>query len=217
MRGARRRRRSQEADSMLIFKRMLVFFGLFILISVILGWLVSTRQTCCYDSSASAETWIDVNGNGQRDAAEQALADVCVWSPITFEVPQENQVAELCSITSNHTDSTGQWPRRGEESHTFRAGAHCTDIDVFARPPDGYVATTPLVVNGCHARFGFAPSSTLPNAVSKSYLQEYEDYVYTKQTTYQLGYVAQVIGLFAALTVPAAILATLLVRAPKPR
>jgi hypothetical protein len=202
---------------MLIIKRMLVFLGLFILFFVVLGWLASNRQTCCYDSSASAEAWEDSNGNGQRDAGEQSLAGICVWSPRTREVPQESTVAKMCSETFFRTDVSGQWPAPGEEDMTFRAGAKCTDIDVFAKPPDGYVATTPLVVNGCHALFGFAQASTLPNVVNKSYLQQYEEYLHTKQTAYQLRFILQTIGLLAALTLPSAFIATKLVRTPKPK
>lgn len=202
---------------MLIIKRMLVFLGLFILFFLVLGWLISNRPTtCCYDSAASAEAWEDLNGNGQKDAGEQSLAGVCVWMPLAREVLQENQVTQICSTTFNHTDASGQWPRSGEGYLAFRAGAKCSDIDILARPPDGYVATTPLVVNDCHALFGFAPASAGSNEVNKTYLQQYEEYIYTKQTTHELGYIAQTIGLLAVLTLPSAFIATKLVRAPKP-
>lgn len=76
----------------------------------------------------TAQTWVDQNGNGQRDDGERALAGV------TFIATD----AAAGYITSDSGDPHGYG-----SLFIFLAGCPDVAFDVSAKPPTGYVATTP--------------------------------------------------------------------------
>ncbi|MFN8596219.1 MAG: hypothetical protein U0559_08550 [Anaerolineae bacterium] len=199
---------------MLIFKRVMVFICLSAVSLAVLSKIVESQQQCCFDSSTWADAWLDANANGQREHDESPLANVCVWSPISLDVPQEADVARICGDSLSLTDQTGHWPAKGQEAHSFRAGAKCTDLDVFAKPPDGYIATTPLAINGCQGAFGFVSTSAV-DVSSRNYLQEYEKHIQARQTSKQLENLLPIATLLVVVAL-CAFLSVKLVRPSKP-
>jgi len=53
----------------------------------------------------------------------------------------------------------------------FKPGASCDEIYIYAMPPEGYRATTPLVVNDCLGEFGFVPSQSSGDGEEEKYRQ----------------------------------------------
>jgi hypothetical protein len=108
------------------------------------------------DASASATAWIDQNNNGLEDAGEIPLHGVCVWfelsSPLSTNIDQTGD----CSTSSSRTDQQGVW------GGGFLPGGNCSEIYIFVKPPTGYEPTTPVMVHGCIAQFGFVPTGSVP-------------------------------------------------------
>jgi hypothetical protein len=154
--------------------RIVICIGLtLVFLSIYPGWMGLLGG----DGFASADTWLDTNRNGQRDSNELPLAEVCVWGNVPFfQTSSEERLSSICEHSL--TDWRGHWPESGKSYLEFRAGANCNDILIFAKPPDGYESTTALVVNDCHAVFGFVPSSTARTSATE-YISIYEGYVRT--------------------------------------
>ena len=193
----------------LVIKRAALFFGVMVAllflfpgIPILAAILVPPEDVLVLvDGSASADAWLDANGDGKRDSDEAPMAGVCVWDDlIRPELPSEAELSSICEYSL--TDDLGHWPESGNPALEFRAGADCDDILIFVKPPDGYKATTLLVVNGCHAVFGLTPSSE--SMTASDYIREYKRHYSsgdTMERLYTIGRVAIVLGevLLAAL------------------
>lgn len=165
--------------SRLVMRRLSVFIGLVgIAVLIIAGYFYFLRQRLSapcegtagftdghvylVDSSASARAWLDTNSDGYRDPSESSLENVCMWASTELERFDEESRLLLCADPDLRerliTDTEGEW------GGPFFAGACCNDVYIFAIPPEGYQATTALVVNDCFAEFGFvlakSPSET---------------------------------------------------------
>ena len=161
-------------------KRLFVFIG--VLASLIIGSLFAyggylaickpwRLHLALVDADVSARAWVDTNGNGYRDVDETPLEGVCVWD-WSAQVPDDEVIAQVCDDPFHRTGDSGEWPSSEERYLTFRAGASCEDIYIFAKPPQGFEATTPIVVNSCYAEFGFAPEGSVSHSHSyDSFLQ----------------------------------------------
>ena len=119
-----------------------------------------------YDSDASALAWFDSDGDGRFDFNEPLIQGVCMWASTTLRIYDQQEIVEICEdaefYEAFHTNSLGLWPYETERYMTFFAGASCNDIYIYALPPEGFNATTPLIVNGCSGAFGFAPENVSP-------------------------------------------------------
>ncbi len=200
--------------SRLLRRRVLVFIGLVglsILILVAYSLLRAPSGPCessagftdghvyLVDSMASARAWLDSNGDGIRQPAEPWLEDVCIWNHTELERFDEEMVSSLCAdsdIGENlSTDENGKW------SGNLWAGACCSDIYIFAIPPEGYQATTPLVANGCLAEFGFVPAESAPTTEQFSttdYVLQLQTQQREEQVLDTVKIIAIVLGVLAA-------------------
>jgi hypothetical protein len=97
-----------------------------------------------------ATAWVDENGNGINDHGELPLAGVCIWSGETALAYRES--SEDCAKSENITLENGRWAGDLYGNN---------DLYIFALPPDGYKSSTPPVVKGNDAEFGFV-SSNMP-------------------------------------------------------
>ena len=121
-----------------------------------------------HDAGANVTVWLDTNGNGKQDGDEPFLPNVCVWGGYLSDFQSLGGWQEICQDKYSLTDESGGWSE-------FYAGGTCDEIYIAAQPPKGYRPTTPLVVNGCNAEFGFAPSdptSKIPGPDIAQYLQQ---------------------------------------------
>jgi hypothetical protein len=106
------------------------------------------------DAWTVAYAWLDEDYDGQEDDGEPPLGGVFI-----FEGPYDYELAQTICDEVTNTNDDGLW--EGE----FYAGGTCDGIIISAYPPEGYIATTPLQVDGCFGKFGFAPiipTTTLP-------------------------------------------------------
>lgn len=146
------------------------------------------------DLGVRAQAWTDINANGRRDEGELPLQDVCVWWEGGLSAPSEAELVEICGSPQWHTDSDGRWPRGGGD--VFVAGYH-QHLLVFAKPPAGYRATTPSVVDDPTAEFGFAPvdPASAPGELDSYYVRVYRDYVDSAARADQLWQAAGIAAL----------------------
>jgi hypothetical protein len=111
------------------------------------------------DSSASAWTWLDENGNGAYDVGEKPLGNVCVYTSASRKKPTYQQAEQACTNLNEFftTDPMGNWPHPSDSGggSNFFAGASCSDIWIVTVPPEGYEHTTPSAVKDCEGDFGF--------------------------------------------------------------
>jgi hypothetical protein len=115
------------------------------------------------DGYSSGKAWVDRNGNGHREPDEPGLAEVCIWDSFGPRMRNQEQVSEICGMS--RTDENGYW------DGGFKPGASCDEIYIYAVPPEGYRATTPLVVNDCLGEFGFVPSQSSGDGEEEKYRQ----------------------------------------------
>ena len=115
------------------------------------------------DGVSFGEAWVDRNGNGYREPDEPWLEGVCIWDAFELQVLDEEEVTERCE--RSRTDETGRW------GGGFKPGASCDEIYIYAMPPEGYQATTALVVNDCSGEFGFAPLESSGGGEEGEYAQ----------------------------------------------
>ena len=145
----------------ILLKRIALFFGLLLLASAILAGLAflyfryGVFSGGLVDSGATAVAWFDEDGDGQRDPGESPLAGVCIWAGTILSPYGEPWLLRKCAADYGYglSGASGQWPAN-RQWLPFFAGAHCSDVHIYAVSPPGYYATTPLVVNGCDAQFG---------------------------------------------------------------
>ncbi len=137
--------------SAIIFLGIVSIFPLCYLIYVV--WSQNSwRVLPVGDGMASAITWLDSNANGVKEAGEQNLPNVCVWSSYSLE----GGAVKSSPCNNSYTDQQGGW---GE----FLPGGSCKEIFIFAQSPSGFHPTTDLVSNGCDARFGFVQGNVPVN------------------------------------------------------
>ncbi len=144
----------------------------------LVGWfLIVFHPFVMIDGIADAIAWLDENGDGEKDPNEPPLADVCIWDEaMTPGIPTADDRSRVCTNLFYHTDDTGNWPNSDDFEWIFRPGADCNDVYIFAAPPVGYQATTPLVVNECRAEFGFAPDNVQPQNRVLGYAEQMQKY-----------------------------------------
>ena len=140
-----------------IIKSILFFAG----IAIVILWCISSNSALFIFGGASdagpyIETWVDINGNGKRDADESSLSNVCVWGGYDYQFSSWDKI---CDSDYFLTDSTGKWTE-------FFAGGKCAQIYTAATSPQGYRPTTPLIVNNCSASFGFTPDNSSSQLLS---------------------------------------------------
>jgi len=142
----------------LVIKRIVIFVGLLMICQVM--WIVEVYHLFMpVDAVVDAVAWFDENGNGERELDESGLADVCIWEWV-LEVPDTEEISLICENPFLQTDNTGNWPNSDDYEWLFLPGADCNNVYIFANPPTGYHASTPLVVNDCYAEFGFMLENT---------------------------------------------------------
>jgi hypothetical protein len=136
--------------------------GLFFCIRVAMLLIPAFFPGPLADSSASVIAWVDANGNGVRDPGEKPLPGVCVYVIPSPSEPAPEQAAEFCKNSDDlwTTDYLGQWPHADDKvgGINFFAGSKCSDLWILTVPPKGYEPSTPSIVNGCQADFGFRES-----------------------------------------------------------
>ena len=130
-------------------RSIIIFWGivaLFLLCYLIYEREISYRLFGLGDGQALATTWLDSNANGIQDPNEKPFANVFLWYGYN---PSSGNIKYHFS-----TDEQGKW---GE----FLPGGRCDEVFVFAKPPDGFRATTDLASNACDAKFGFVAKDVL--------------------------------------------------------
>jgi len=147
----------------LAIKRLAVSFVIVTLVSLVYSLYshFNIHSSCspmgCSDATVDIETYVDLNGNGQKDTNEPALDDVCVWVADQIQEYTPPDIDEICGKPYQHTTGQGKWVGSG-----YVAGKRCDEVFTYAVPPNGYQPTTPLAVNYCIAKFGFISSGTVP-------------------------------------------------------
>jgi hypothetical protein len=112
----------------------------------------------CADAGVNIETYVDANGNGQKDANESGLGGVCVWVSDHIQEYTSHDIDEICGKPYQHTTDQGKWA-----GTSYVAGKRCDEAFIYAIPPNGYQPTAPLAVNYCVAKFGFISAGTAPS------------------------------------------------------
>jgi hypothetical protein len=111
----------------------------------------------CGDARVDIETYVDANGNGQKDANEPGLGGACVWVSDQIQEYTSHDIDEICGKPYQHTTNQGKWA-----GTSYVAGKRCDEAFIYAVPPNGYQPTAPLAVNYCVAKFGFISAGTAP-------------------------------------------------------